>query len=171
MSVTWHSIVVDTNIWLDYFLGLRAGSQQARELLDAANRAGIELLYAVTSTKDLFYLISADFKRSYRLQFGNESPEAGAQAAGEVAWSCLSVMDEIATAVACDQADVWMARKQRCLHEDYGDNLVVAAAQRAHADCLVTNDQNLLKHSPVAALSCADALAYLQALEPADSLR
>lgn len=39
------------------------------------------------------------------------------------------------------------------------------AAQRAHADCLVTNDQNLLKHSPVAALSCTDALAYLQALE------
>ena len=73
--------------------------------------------------------------------------------------------------VACDQADVWMARKQRCLHEDYEDNLVVAAAQRAHADCLVTNDQNLLEHSPVAALSCADALAYLQALEPADSLR
>ena len=72
-------------------------------------------------------------------------------AAGEVAWSCLSVMDEIATAVACDQADVWMARKQRCLHEDYEDNLVVAAAQRACADCLVTNDQNLLKHSPVAA--------------------
>ena len=33
--------------------------------------------------------------------------------------------------VACDQADVWMARKQRCLHEDYEDNLVVAAAQRA----------------------------------------
>ena len=95
----------------------------------------------------------------------------GAQAAGEVAWSCLSVMDEIATAVACDQADVWMARNQRCLHEDYEDNLVVAAAQRAHADCLVTNDQNLLKHSPIAALSCTDALAYLQALEPADSLR
>ena len=80
-------------------------------------------------------------------------------------------MDEIATAVACDQADVWMARKQRCLHEDYEDNLVVAAAQRANADCLVTNDQNLLKHSPAAALSCADALAYLQALEPADGLR
>ena len=58
-----------------------------------------------------------------------------------------------------------MARKQRCLHEDYEDNLVVAAAKRAHADCLVTNDQNLLKHSPVAALSCTDALAYLQALE------
>lgn len=57
-----------------------------------------------------------------------------------------------------------MARKQRCLHEDYEDNLVVAA-QRAHADCLATNDQNLLKHSPVAALSCTDALTYLQAVK------
>lgn len=51
-------------------------------------------------------------------------------------------------------------------HSCYGGGKgAVAAAQRAHADCLVTNDQNLLKHSPVAALSCTDALAYLQALE------
>lgn len=58
-----------------------------------------------------------------------------------------------------------LSAAQRCLHEDYEDNLVVAAAQRARAGCLVTNDQNLLKHSPVAVLSCTDALAYLQALE------
>ena len=43
------------------------------------------------------------------------------------------------------------------------DNLVVAAAQRADATYLVTNDEALIKHAPVAALAPADALALLKA--------
>lgn len=90
------SIVIDTNVWLDYYLGFRAGHRDAVELLDTANELGIAMLCAVTATKDLFYLI--------------------------------------------------------------------AAAQRADADLLVANDKELVSHSPVAALICEDALAYLKAL-------
>ena len=171
MSETWHALVIDTNVWLDYFLGFRTGSPAARDLFCAANRAGVDLLYAATSSKDLFYLICSDFKRDYRLRHGSEHAEEGARAASEVAWSCLAVMGEMATAVACDQSDIWLAQKYRGLHEDYEGNLVVAAVQRAHADCLVTNDQGLIRHSPVAALSCVDALAYLDTLGPGRTTR
>ena len=41
---------------------------------------------------------------------------------------------------------------------------VVAAARRAKADYLVTNDERLLRHSPVAALSPRDMLALLRSL-------
>ncbi len=53
------------------------------------------------------------------------------------------------------------------LHDDYEDNLVVAAAQRSRADCLVTNDEKLLRHSPVATFSCRDAAIYLRAMADA----
>lgn len=158
------SLVIDTNVWLDYYLGFRAGHRNAVELLDVANALDVTLLCSVTATKDLFYLIAADFKREYRrCHDGALSPD-GAAAATEVAWACLRNLEEIATAVGCDQSDVWMARAQRCLHEDYEDNLVIAAAQRSGADLLVTNDESLVRHSPVAALTCEDALLYLRSL-------
>ena len=158
------SIVIDTNVWLDYYLGFRAGHRDAVELLDTANELGIAMLCAVTATKDLFYLIAADFKHEYRRCHGGSLTPEGAASANEVAWACLRNLEEIATAVGCDQSDVWLARAQRSLHGDYEDNLVIAAAQRADADLLVTNDKELVSHSPMAALICEDALAYLKAL-------
>lgn len=74
-------------------------------------------------------------------------------------------MCEIATAVGCDQSDVWLARKRRRLHGDFEDNLVLSAADRAKADLFVTNDEQLLRHAPVAAMGVRDAVAYLQSLE------
>lgn len=155
-------MVIDTNVWLDYFLGFRAGHRDAVELLNIANELEIAPLCAATTTKDLFYLISADFKRAYRCSHGGALTPEGAAAASEVAWACLKNLEEIATVVGCDQSDVWLARVQRSLHEDYEDNLVIAAVQRADADWLVTNDETLVRHSPVAALTCQDALAYLR---------
>ena len=160
-------IIFDTNIWLDYYLGFRAGNAAATRLLTLANNSSCELLYAVTSSKDLFYLIAADFKRAARQNNDGALSEGDSAAASEVAWACLSHMGEIATAVACDESDVWAARKQRPLHADYEDNLVVAAAMRVKADLLVTNDELLLRHSPVATLPCEDAITYLGGDSPA----
>ena len=43
------------------------------------------------------------------------------------------------------------------------DNLIVAAAQRSNATYLITSDELLIKHAPVAALTPSDALTLLQA--------
>ena len=72
-------------------------------------------------------------------------------------------MRKQATAVGADESDLWTACNLRSVHNDLEDNLVVAAAQRADATYLFTNDEALIKHAPVAALAPADALALLKA--------
>ena len=164
-SPPFNALLLDTNVWLDYYLAARAGHQMACTLIEHACASDVELLYTVGGSKDLYYLVALYFKRTARAAgakgSGELSPEQ-AQAAAQAAWACVDHLDEIATAVGCDQSDIWMARKQRGLHPDYEDDLVIAAALRAHGACLVTSDVRLIAHAPVAALSPADALAYLE---------
>ncbi len=156
------SLLLDTNVWIDYYLGYRPLHKQACELLRLAVRLDADVLYAATSSKDLFFLIEADFKREYRRAHGGTLDAEGATAADAMAWGCLEHLTENATAVGCDLSDIWLARKQRSLHADYEDNLIVAAAQRARADLLVTSDERLLRHCPVAALDIPGAIAALR---------
>ena len=58
------------------------------------------------------------------------SSEDLAAVAREMAWGCVRNMSEIATAVGCDGRDVWIAEKQKRLHPDYEDNLIIAASIR-----------------------------------------
>lgn len=160
MSEAPRRILVDTNVWLDYFIPSRRGRSVAIEFLRDAYTAQVDLLYAVTSSKDLFYLISSEHKAWYRREHGSLSQDA-AVAATSLAWDCLDVLSQLATPVPCDLSDIWMASKQRKLHSDYGDDLIIAAAMRAKADLLVTNDAKLCSHAPVAAMSVVDARNYL----------
>ena len=70
-------------------------------------------------------------------------------------------MQEIATPVAVDVSDVWLAGKFRNQVHDFEDALIAAAASRCHAEALVTNDERFLRHSPVNAMDAADALKYV----------
>lgn len=166
MTAPYRSLLLDTNIWLDYFLGVRKGSEEAARLIRDAIDKDVFLLYAATTTKDLYYIICNSFKQSMRSDDGTLTEQASTTAR-EIAWGCLNALTELATAVGCDNSDVQLARMQRCVHQDYEDNLVIAAAVRSSADMLVTNDAALLKHVPVALLtcgSCSDAVAWVAAL-------
>ena len=87
--------------------------------------------------------ISSEHKAWYRREHGSLSQNA-AMAATSLAWDCLSVLSQLATPVPCDLSDIWMANRQRELHSDYEDDLIIAAAIRAQADLLVTNDAKTL---------------------------
>ncbi|MDD7368750.1 MAG: PIN domain-containing protein [Berryella intestinalis] len=152
--------LLDTNVWLDYFLGFRPQSKAAVDFINIAIERGVRFCHAVHATKDLFYLVSADYRRAVMRDKGEVS-KADAATAAKTAWMCLSKMDELSTAVGCDRSDVWIAQKQRCLHGDYEDSLVIAAALRCNADLLITNDEELIRHCPVAALSVEDATNML----------
>ena len=115
------SLLIDTNVWLDYFLPDRAGGKEAIDLIVFAFEYEFPLLYPAAIVKDVFYVAVSTFKRIAR------------------------------------------AEKGSLTQSDLEDNLVVAAAQRADATYLVTNDEALIKHAPVAALAPADALALLKA--------
>ena len=171
------SLLIDTNVWLDYFLPDRAGGKEAIDLIVFAFEYEFPLLYPAAIVKDVFYVAVSTFKRIARAEKGSLT-QSDAVTATETAWGCVNSMRKQATAVGADESDLWTACNLRSVHNDLEDNLVVAAAQRADAiednlvvaaaqradaTYLVTNDEALIKHAPVAALAPADALALLKA--------
>ena len=156
------TLLLDTNVWLDYFLGWRDMSPTSRRLVDLALNQDCTLTYAVSSVKDVFYIVASEHKRLERASEGSLGKGTVA-AANAAAWGCVNALQEMACAVPLDHTDVWMASKQRVLHADFEDDLIIAAALRARADYLVTNDEGLLRHCPVAALDARDMVALLEA--------
>ena len=65
--------------------------------------------------------------------------------------------------MGADYSDAYRALKQKAIHSDYEDDLVIACAMRLDARMLVTNDEAFIKHSPVPTLSARDALEVLTA--------
>ncbi|MBQ9067595.1 MAG: PIN domain-containing protein [Eggerthellaceae bacterium] len=154
------SILLDTNIWLDYHTPARAGHTSAFLLLDKAHNAGINLLIASHSLKDFWYLYWQTGKQENN-HSGDMGPEAASKSAKRASWAATQQIAEIATVVASDASDAWLSIKMQGTHDDYEDNLVVAAAMRAKPRLLVTNDQTLLAHCPVACATAADAISFL----------
>ena len=155
------SMLLDTNVWLDYYIPWRGGHAVARQLIERALEDNRTLAYAVSTVKDVYYMVAAEHKRAERAAAGSLSDSA-AQAATATAWGCINNMQAIACAVPLDHTDVWMAAKQRALHGDFEDDLVIASAMRGKVDYLVTNDETLLRHCPVAALNATDMCKLLE---------
>lgn len=161
MSHIQHSILLDTNIWIDFYLRWRDNSELVSRLIELAMKNDFELLYAAHSVKDVFYLINAELKRAARQQSGKMN-DSTALAAKTTSWACIENMCENASAIGADNSDIWLARKYRQLHDDLEDNLILAAAQRADVDFIVTSDKALLQKSTVAAHTPQDAVALLE---------
>ncbi|WP_080801623.1 type II toxin-antitoxin system VapC family toxin [Arabiibacter massiliensis] len=153
-------LLLDSNVWLDLFASDRPGRDDAVELVTLATSQQTTLLFAASSIKDVYYLLNEREKRKIRAK--NVEVTAGVAAAiNEYAWGCVRAMEELATVVPIDQADLWIAAKYRAVHNDFEDNLVLAAMERSKADYLVTSDEVLLSKSPVAALAPHDAVALM----------
>ena len=155
-------VLCDTGVWLDYFLGNRVRHEMACRLVDTCEREGVSLLVSPASLNDFYHLCQLELRQA-TLKATGAITEEQAAAAHDVAWADLENLSEIATVVTADASDVWLARTHRYVHGDFEDDLVVAAAQRAKADYLITNDEQLLRHAPVAALSVEDAVKVLEA--------
>ena len=153
-------IMLDTNVWLDYFIASRPGHPASFELIEKAFETKAALAHAAISTKDLYFIVAARIKSDIRAEKGGGITEKDAAIARETAWACLNTLNSFSTPVGCDQTDIWLAEKQRGIHDDFEDDLIIAAAMRCNAKLLVTNDEKLLRHCPVAALSVADAIRY-----------
>ena len=59
-------------------------------------------------------------------------------------------MQQWATPIGSSTAELWLASKLRDEHSGFEDNLIVAACRRIDADYLVTHDERLMRHAPVA---------------------
>ena len=156
--------LVDTNVWLDNYLGKRPHAAESRQFIDLARERGVQLTYAIHTLHDFFYLVQNELKHMGQ----NAGPllQSAALAAKEAAWACVDNLRETATAIAADESDAWRACKYRALTGDLEDNFVLAAAERVPVDFIVTNDHELIRKATVNAYTPADAILMLQATCP-----
>lgn len=150
MNMSGKRILIDTCVWVDNYCANHVAGADARQFIQAAFSQDAVLLYAVHATKDVLYVLESEFKRAARREFGSVDARA-AQAAKKAAYGCMCNMCDLGEAVGADVSDVWLANKYLRIHQDFEDNLVLAACRRAKVDYLVTNDRDLISHADVVA--------------------
>lgn len=111
---------------------------------------------------DLFFLLCQETKR-YLREHGKPVDERFAAAVRESAWSSVRNVMGLSLIVPVGQNEALRAMTYRDLHDDFEDDLLLAAAARVDADYVVTSDRALLRHAPVACLDPADMRALLRA--------
>ena len=153
--------LVDTNVWLDNYLGQRPHAKESRQFIDTARQCGVQLAYAIHALHDFFYIVQIELKRSSPTE--GPATQSEVLAAREAAWACVESLRGMATAIGADESDAWRACKYRALNNDLEDNFVLAAAERVPVDFLVTNDFDLIQKSTVNAYTPANATLMLQA--------
>ena len=153
-------VIVDANVWLDYFFGGRPGNADAVELLSQARRLDLSLVIPPHCMTTVFFIFQQELKAKNR-QDGKLSPQSAAACARMAAWAAIDFIMELAAVGPSDHADALIASRHRYLHGDYEDNLVVSCAMRTNARLLVTNDEQLVKHSPVPTMTAEDAARML----------
>ena len=155
-------LLVDTNVWIDYFLECRPEAHEAAMGFMAEATAADAVLYTSSATMpDLFFLLCQETKR-YLREHGKPVDERFAAAVRESAWSSVRNVMELSMIVPVGQNEALRAMTYRDLHDDFEDDLLLAAAARVDADYVVTSDRALLRHAPVACLDPADMRALLR---------
>lgn len=155
--------MVDTNVWVDSYCGWHPGWDDARKLIQLAPKRHVALLFPVHCAKDVLYITANELKRKTIREKGSLD-EHTARAARVTALACMRNMSRVATPIGADASDLWLADKYLRLHEDFGDDLVLAACKRAGADYLVTTDKGLLQHADIAAKTPAQMVQILELL-------
>ena len=155
-------LLVDTNGWVDYFLGRQYDVSDTVEFFTFVRTHDVSVVYPVHILKDVFFFVQKELKARARAE--GRLDEAAVLSIRKLAWACVQTMRETAVAVAADESDVTMACTYREIIGDLEDDLVLAAAERVHPDILVTYDKQLLRSAPVAiTLTPGDAMKALQA--------
>lgn len=132
--------LLDTNIWLYFFLGEDAYKHEIMDLIASGQDDGVDILFTPTTAKDLFYVLPRALRRA-----GAIGPD---ETMGSIAWGCLERMFELATPVPQSAAECHIARMLRSTIPDFEDAMIIAAAETAGADYIVTLDKELLRDMP-----------------------
>ena len=155
-----HKILFDTNALVDFLLGREPGCSACKQVIALCDEGQHALYAASTSVKDAYYIVRSGLKRAERAAAGNVS-DTQANAIAEVAWACVRQLLRTFLIVPIGRAECLDALTMRVLHDDFEDDIVLAAAREAKVDFLVTSDLKLMKHAPVACLTPTDLAALL----------
>lgn len=155
-------LLIDTNVWIDYFLSRSSECRQATELLVRAGESESVALYVVShSIKDIAYILASTMKEQARRCAGELTEEAAA-AAREVSWGCVRNMLDQAIVIPVGQTEILQAFTYKAVHDDLEDDILLGAAYRAGIDCIVTHDKRLAQRSPIACIDIGQALAMVR---------
>lgn len=149
-------LLLDTNVWLDYFFCRSESVAVISKLIASSFDGELVLMYAPSSAKDLFYLIPR-----YLVRLEETGQECSAASRKAVAWACLQKMMELAVAAPQSFAECELARVLKNAHDDFEDNLIVAAAETAEVDYVVTEDEGLRSAMPEVCISPERALELM----------
>ena len=127
-------------IWLYYFLGEDAYKHEITDLIASGQDDGVDIRFTPTTAKDLFYVIPRALRRA-----GAIGPD---ETMSSIAWGCLERMFEFATPAPQSAAECHIARMLRSTIPDFEDAMIIAAAETAGADYIVTLDKELLRDMP-----------------------
>ncbi|MBQ9006774.1 MAG: PIN domain-containing protein [Atopobiaceae bacterium] len=150
------TFLVDTNVWIDYFMATEPHGKEAIAFFEAVDQRGGTLLYAPTTLKDVFFLVPRILRRE-------------AQAASQLedtlcvpaAWACVRTMTESAVAAPLSLPECDLAWALRSAHGDLEDNLIIAAAETCNADYVVSYDLAMLEHFSPACITPEQACNLL----------
>ena len=146
MNTKTLKLLIDTNVWIDYYTGRDTEDSQSSRLVKKLLCSKHDVLASALSTKDLFYLLQAYLKLAYRKQHGEAPSSDQALAMNEVSWKCTEHMIAAAKLVSVETAECRRALELREYSNDYEDSVIVACAESCGADYIVTNDKSL--HAP-----------------------
>lgn len=155
-------LLLDTNVWLDYFLARTPGHRAASELLELVEGSERVALYTSSlSIKDLAYLLERDMKAGAR-EAGVSVTEQVSSAARETAWGCVRLVLEQSLVVPVGHPEVLQAFTLKSVHDDLEDDLLLGSAYRADVDYVVTYDAKLARNAPVTCVSVREALEIVR---------
>lgn len=155
-----YKILLDTNALVDFLLGREPGCSACKRIIALSDSSKQVLYVSSTSVKDAYYLVRSGLKRAERNVSGSVD-ERQARAISEVAWACVRQVLDTALVVPIGRGECFDAVTMKVLHDDFEDDLILAAAREVKADFLVTSDEKLMKHAPVACLTPMDMAALL----------
>ena len=149
------SLIIDTNVWIDYFMRSEVDAGASERLLEAAILSETTLLVCPTTLKDVFYILPRRF-RQQDMREGKAGPSYE-----PVAWACVERILELATPTPLGLFECTMARSLRDKFGDLEDNLVLASGESAQADYIITRDAPLLQRFPEACITPDRALELI----------
>jgi len=134
------SVVLDTNVLLDFFETPRAEHGTSVVLMDALMKSGWTIAAVATSLKDVYYILSRRLNRT---------------AADNAVESVLTTMTILPVDFDCCR------QASTSTEPDFEDGIIRAAAEIAQVDYLITRDTSVFIGSRVPPLSPADAIRVI----------
>lgn len=150
-------LLIDTNVWLDYFLGRTSATELTVELFSqAAESENIVLFSSSLSVKDIYCILGRTMKADARR--GGALTHEAIAGADETAWACIRLIRQKSIIASVGADEVFDSFVFKHYHNDFEDNLILGVANRIDADYVVTGDKDLIKHTNGVCIDVCQAL-------------